>query len=258
MRTSSVSHVRSAVRRFAAACLVAAIVGGCTTKASSSPSPTVDLSLSCATTAAAMVTSADLGSFTQFADGPLASLGLHGVAPHPIDAAFLGGRSRMWLATMALSGRYRADNDAYARSLGYTVGDLPLIPLVGSIVTEHPADPLVVFERILVFSDASWASQWLGMARSTVTMQGTSTANGVPQPSMALASVSLGDQALAVIEPGPAGGAVATTGNIGVEVRVGRTVVDVTVEGGTGLLVGQVQALAQKALSHLETACSGG
>ena len=224
--------------------------------ASAAPSPP-DALLTCATAPLAMLTSADLGAFTQFGDAYGDNLGLTGLSLHPIDTAFLGGRWGMWVATMALSGRYRADNDAYARSLGYPIHDLPLLPPVGLIVTEHPAEPLAVYERVLVFRDAAWAAQWLAMTRADVARQATMTENGVVQPAMALAPVSLGDEAVAQVQPPTVGGRVPSSATIMVETRVGRTDVGVTINGGAGLEVGQVEAVAREALAQVEGACAG-
>jgi hypothetical protein len=202
-----------------------------------------------------MLTSADLGDVTQFGDGYRSDLGLFGIAPHAIDAGFLGGRTREWLVTMALTGPYRADDDAYARSIDYPIQELPYLPLTGLIVTEHPGLPLEVFEQILVFRDDSWASRWIEMSRSNVAQQGTSTENGVIQPRMSLLEESLGDESIAVVQPPPVGIPVPSVGSVMVESRLGRTVISVTVNGGSMLRVGQALVIAKDAWSRVNAAC---
>jgi hypothetical protein len=225
---------------------LACIVGGCGAIASSSPEPTDG---PCARTAAVMLDAADLGEFTMFGDGPVETLGLHGIGPHPIDSAFRGGWSRMWITTMVLSGPYRDENDALARQFGSPIDELPLVPLQGSIVADHPKDPLEVYERVFEFIDAAWASEWLDIARGSVRPQGPSL--------IALNDARLGDEAQAMVEPGQVIGSTATESMILVEARVGDTVVALTVRGGPGLTVERVSSLAVEAVSRWRESCEG-
>jgi hypothetical protein len=185
----------------------------------------------------------------------MSDLGLKGIAPHAIDAEFAGGRSSMWLATMALTGRYRADNDAYARSIGYPIQALPLIPLVGSIVTEHPAEALEIYELVLVFRDARGAGQWLEMQRDNVRQQSVVTSNGGVLPETIMKPVALGDEAIAVTDP-PVGEPIATATRRMVATRVGRTVVSLSAGGGPSLDVTLVESLAATGLRALANGCS--
>jgi hypothetical protein len=210
----------------------------------------------CAARPGAMLTSGDLGALKLIGDVPVSDLGLHGLRPHPIDAAFVGGRIGMWISTLALSGRYREESDAFARSLGYPMQELPLIPLVGSIVIEHPDAPLEVYEDVDVFTTDRWAAEWIEMARQNVAMQGTATSNGVTQPQMSLVDVALGNEAVAVIEPMALGQRVATDGGLMIRVRTGRTTVSVSVRGGPGLTVSLVQALAARAVARVKAECA--
>jgi hypothetical protein len=193
-----------------------------------------------------MLESADIGDFSEFGDGPVNDLGLKGIAPHPIDALFLGGWSRMWITSMALTGHYRAENDAWAHSLGYPIQDLPLVPLEGSIVTDHPTEALEVYERVLAFRDAAGASQWLDIVR------------GSGQPASAiLTDPRLGDEVLALIEPSSLDGTRVAETVISVSARTAGTVVTVSVRGGVRLSIDQVTMLVVKAVSTWQAACPG-
>ena len=191
-----------------------------------------------------MLATADIGDFTEFGNGSVTDLGLHGIAPHPIDALFLGGWSRMWITTVALTGHYRAENDAWAHSLGYQIQNLPLVPLEGSIVTDHATAPLEVYERVLAFRDASGASQWLDIVR------------GSGQPASAILSdPRLGDEAFALVEPSTLDGSRVTESAFSVSARTVGTVVTLSVRGGARLSLEQVTTLAVKAISTWQAAC---
>jgi hypothetical protein len=197
-----------------------------------------------------MLDTADLGDFTTFGDAPMAGLSLHGIGPHPIDSAFRGGWSRMWITNLVLSGPYRVENEAFGRQFGSPIDEGPFVPLEGSIVSDHAKEPLEVYERVLEFADAAWASEWLDIARGSV---GAQTASA----SIALNDARLGDEAYAIVEPGEVIGTTATETTILVEARVADTVVALTVRGGPGLTVEQVSSLAVEAVSRWRESCGG-
>jgi hypothetical protein len=183
-------------------------------------------------------------SFVSFPDARLP--GSHGLPGHelPMYRQFQCGVSYGFLAKIVLTGKYRAQDDALARSLHYRVGKWPLVPFVGDIVSQRPHLPLEIYEGIYEFGSTQAAAQWLQTIRYT------------PQPPHGLAA------------PGLPGGFIARTGvtgpddgqhehEVGVNGRVGSMVLTLGFQGGRSLSWADVRQLWKAAWSQFQRGLSG-
>jgi len=113
----------------------------------------------------AYISPRDLGSFTllinqRFARPPFMGDG----SPLPFTTTFNVARLEGFVNDLALRGRYRAENDAQARALHYTVGHLPLLPLTGAIVRDH-VGALEVYQTNWAFTSRDGAAAYMQALR---------------------------------------------------------------------------------------------
>lgn len=77
-----------------------------------------------------------------------------GGPPPPLEKEYACGVVAGFLADVSLTGRYRRENNAWARSLGYTIGKWPYTPLSGSIVAQQRHKVLEVYVSLFQFTSA--------------------------------------------------------------------------------------------------------
>jgi hypothetical protein len=118
----------------------------------------------CIVTPQVVLQSAQLPGFVSFVAFPHAQLpGSHGLANHPLwmYTQFQCGIFYGFLAKIILTGKYRQQDDALARSLHYKLGKWPLVPFYGDVISERPHAVLEIYEDIYEFRSAKAASEWL-------------------------------------------------------------------------------------------------
>jgi hypothetical protein len=108
-----------------------------------------------------MISDALLPGFTPFIPVRLTSFPFKGMPPGPVYVVdFIKGYMHGFVIDAALTGRYRAENDAQTRALNGTVQQWPNVPLAGSIVHEIPGT-LEVYEYLWDFGLPPAAQAWL-------------------------------------------------------------------------------------------------
>lgn len=71
------------------------------------------------------------------------------------------------ISALIMYGRYRAQDDALARGLGYVTGKWPLLPYQGSAVSNLPHGIFETYEEIYQFRSSKAAATWLDDLRAT-------------------------------------------------------------------------------------------
>lgn len=197
-----------------------------------------------------MLSPADLGGsydvIVQSAGGGLA-FGFAGNAD--LVASLRDQRFVGYVADLAVHGPDRAEEDAYARSLNYQVGYWPLVPLYGTVVQHHPG-LLEVYEHVAVFSNEAAASEMFGMLLKSESSQVQQFVNGTPVPTPTLLS-QLTTSFLVYTPPRDA----YSETTFGSNVVVGRAVLQVTFQGGSGLTADSVNSLTRVAAKELTYGC---
>lgn len=122
----------------------------------------------CTLQAAALLTSGDMrGTVQLFRNTHSQLAGSHGII-EPWDVAqYLCGEDDSFISDAIMYGRYRVQDDALARSLGYTVGKWPLLPYQGPAVSALPQAVFETYEEIYQFRTAKAAATWLADLRAT-------------------------------------------------------------------------------------------
>jgi hypothetical protein len=90
--------------------------------------------------------------------------GLPGHPPWDVTQ-YVCGEDESFVSDLIMYGRYRAQDDAFARSLGYITGKWPLLPYEGSAVSQRPHDIFETYEEIYQFRSPGAAAMWLGNLR---------------------------------------------------------------------------------------------
>lgn len=112
----------------------------------------------------------DLGAFSVIAAEDYRFPPYRGSVPRsrpPVFAAtFRGGQLTGLIANVAVTGPDRPAEDAWARSLHYTVGRWPLVPLQGPVV-RHNHGLLEAYETALAFTSDEGAKSWIGHLRAS-------------------------------------------------------------------------------------------
>jgi hypothetical protein len=75
-----------------------------------------------------------------------------GGPPPPLETDYVCGVVAGFLANISLTGKYRQENNAWARNLGYTIGKWPYTPLSGSIVGQQRHKALEVYVSLFQFT----------------------------------------------------------------------------------------------------------
>jgi hypothetical protein len=147
------------------ACGSSNALGGTAAPGSTSPAapsaPAPKRTTSCLDAPGVMINDALLPGFTPYIPVSLTPFPFTGMAPGPVYVVdFVRGYMHGFLIDAALTGRYRAENDARTRAGNGTVQQWPIVPLSGSIVHEIPG-PLEVYEWLWDFGVPSAAQAWL-------------------------------------------------------------------------------------------------
>lgn len=203
----------------------------------------------CVTQPTAFFTSADLPGLTATVDQDAGSLPM-GLGGNPASRGLVAGRSRGWVVSLAFSGQYKAENDAQARRLGYTPGMVPMVPLTGSIVSSNTGI-LEVYETDLLFDSAATASTFLETMRAG-SMQDQGSMNGSPLPAV---SVTSQDPSSFIALTHEGSDPIRDETSVGLVERIGRTILEITVRGGTAVNAETIAPLRTVAEADLHTAC---
>lgn len=132
-----------------------AMVGGAVLLIVAACGPTsANTATGCRVARNAILTAADLPSYTQFVAVPRMEPPVRPApgSPLPLQRQYICGSFYGFIADPALRGRYRQEDDTRARRLGYTVGKWPLVPLTGSIVTQLRHQVLEIYEGLYQFT----------------------------------------------------------------------------------------------------------
>lgn len=159
---------------------------------------------------------------------------------------------RGWIAEVAVDGPDRAAEDAIARSLGYSIGKLPLVPLVGPVV-EHNPGVLEVYQTNTVYRSVAGASDFMADLAADAKLAETTvvTTDGRAEPKGIPVQLSGGDEDVAYEMPGYVGPDGATEAFFTFAVRLGRFVVQLSVQSGYGWTVLQAIAVLDQATAQL-------
>src|ERR1700735_445616 len=106
---------------------------------------------------------ADFPGFTEYARVPKLSFPAQprpGSPPSPLQREYVCGAVAGFLADISLTGKYRQENNARAKSLGYTVGKWPGTPLSGSIVGQQRHKVLEIYVSAVQFASARAAMSY--------------------------------------------------------------------------------------------------
>lgn len=200
----------------------------------------------CALTSTALITQAAFPRFTRIVDQHQAAPPIPGGerdVVQRVSAGYLDGRVIGLLANEALTGPDRAQEDAYARSLGYTPGAVPLVPLSGAIVHDFPG-ALEIYESIYAYQTEAEAKALAELIDQSIQIGGSrTTIDGVPA----------GD---AFFLPAPTSGPNPPYENTYQIVEVvASSVVRVSIQGGDALQASDAARVAEDAISQLNRAC---
>jgi len=220
-------------------------------------------SYTCATSDGAYLTTAALRQpfvaavDDRFGRSPLLDHRLPGSGPSPAAIRdWVGARLRGWIAEAAVDGPDRAAEDAIARSLGYSIGKLPLVPLVGPVV-EHNPGVLEVYQTNTVYRSVAGASDFMADLAADAKLAETTvvTTDGRAEPEGIPVHLSGGDEDVAYEMPGYLGPDGATEAFFNFAVRLGRFVVQLSVQSGYGWTVPQAIAVLDRATAQLARSC---
>lgn len=123
----------------------------------------------CAVSTAAFPAGTTYGRFVQLVDQTMNASPVHQsqlTTPGPLQRNFQNGRLIGWLNAISLQNPYRQEEDAEARSLHYTIGRFPFVPLSGNVVRDQPG-LLEVYVTHMVFTDEATALQMLDVFRTS-------------------------------------------------------------------------------------------
>jgi hypothetical protein len=190
---------------------------------------------------------AAFGAFTSIVSNDQEQLpirGIHGGSQPGFVTAYTAGAIHGSIANLALSGRYREEEDSFARSLGNTPGPFPMVPLAGSVVSENPG-LLEVYESSWTFRTEDAAAAWMAARQQSVI--------GDPQAARGDAS-AVGPGVLAVTSLlGPADGRHEHVARF--LTRHHATVTEIVFQGGAGVTPGSTASLAKVAFDTVVANC---
>jgi hypothetical protein len=135
-------------------------------------------------------------------------------------SSFRYGRTTGYIAEIALRSPYRGEADAIASSLGYQIGQWPLVPLQGDVVKDNRGT-LEVYQTHLAFGSREGASAFVAGLRDS-----DESLAVIPPEMLSI----LGEGALEFIDPGDPASGLET--DIGVDFQLGETVAQLTLRGG--------------------------
>jgi hypothetical protein len=213
---------------------------GCSS-ASAGGTATVSQAGRCGDSTAAMLTPLDMPGFVQDARITNSQLpGSHGIAGHPRwdTTQYVCGQIYGFLSDVIMYGKYRAQDNALARSLGYPIGKIPLLPYEGPAVTQLPHGVFQAYEEVFQFRSAKAAATWLADGRWSPTPWHALTGLSLPRGFLAIPGVA-----------GPDNGR--DQHGIGISGQRGDLVIVVSFNGGEHLACADVKAIWSRAYTHL-------
>ena len=176
--------------------------------------------------------------FRQDLPQPPGDRGVQGHPPWDLTQ-YVCGQGNGFVANDIMYGKYRAQDDALARSLGYQIGRLPLLPYVGTAVSAVPHKVFEAYEVVVQFRSARAAAIWLSGARGRPAAPGGLTGVSLPDGFLARAGVA-----------GPDDGK--HEHQIGITGRIGTAVVAVSINGGRDLSWQNARPIWDSAWQRLE------
>lgn len=159
----------------------------------------------------------------------------------PITADFAGGRLLGLLSNFAISGPDRALEDQYERSLGYSPGPIPLVPLSGRVVRDGEGS-LEVYESVYVYRTLAGANAWREWLTGGVT--------AVDAPGMV--SGTMYYRAPQSSGPNPP-----YEGDFEAVALFGTTIVRIDSEGGARMTTSDAVMVVDKGIERLRATCAG-
>lgn len=202
----------------------------------------------CITRSDAYISAADLGPFTQFLRATFYTSPFAGFAPPGARLAwitdFIISGVRGYLANVTLKGLYRRLEDKRARALHYQVGKWPLVPFQGRVVTDHPGI-LEVYQSNFAFRSTKAARMVLRSNRNS----GDGVQGDVARPFPA----HFGDDTFALKAYPPPGSQ--REWHVNLVVRLGTSVVALSIAGGRRITAAQGVHLMRIALRHVARSC---
>jgi hypothetical protein len=249
----------------AATAIIVLAVAAC---AGSPPRPAaVTPTASCATADSAYLNASHAplsGAFDSLADQrftvpPLEGHHVGGVpSPRLAISDWRAARLRGWIARIAVTGPDRVSEDQYAKSLGYTVGRFPLVPLVGPVVKHNPGI-LEVYQTDTEYRSASGASDYMKDLASAALLAETTqdVEKGITLPRAIPVQIAGADERVSYETPqhliphvGP------TERFFTFSVRFGRYVLQLSVQGGDGLNPATALGVLNAAAMSLTRSCN--
>jgi hypothetical protein len=113
-------------------------------------------------------TQTDLPGFTQYVQYPRMQWPGTSLPGHPgnLQLQYVCGEFDGFVASIALTGVYRQENNERARKFGYTPGKWPLTPLTGQIVQQNEHRVLEIYSTLLQFKSTAAAEQFVGTGKA--------------------------------------------------------------------------------------------
>lgn len=201
---------------------------------------------SCLMSPAALISQAQLTAFTDVVTQRLNGPPIPGGIPAAVATFsndYVGGRLVGFVANIAIQGPDRPLEDAYARSLGYPPGRIPLVPLSGAIVRDSPG-LLEVYESVYVYGSESQADSLARLLHQSLLVGGSH---------VAIAGVPADD---GYFLPAPTTGPNPPYESAFQVVAVANTsVLRVSLQGGSELTVTDAAQITREAVARMGLAC---
>jgi hypothetical protein len=128
-------------------------------------------SVACATNDGAYLSEKDLGALDSFVDVTYSAPPFHGQLGSSSSQLYVNdfrsGRTRGFVAAIAVSGPYRQSVDEQARSLGYPIGKWPLVPLFGPVVRDNRG-LLEVYQTNFTFASVAGSQSYISYLRTSM------------------------------------------------------------------------------------------
>jgi hypothetical protein len=188
-----------------------------------------------------MLTPHDMPAFFQDSRITNARLpGSHGLPGHSQwdITKYVCGQLYEFLSDVIMYGKYRAQDNTLARSLGYPIGKIPLLPYEGPAVTQLPHGVFQADEEVFQFGSAKAAATWLANGRWSPTPRHALTGLPLPRGFLAIPGVAWPDNGR-------------DQHGIGISGQRGDLVVVVSFNGGRDLSWADVKAIWSRAYTHL-------
>lgn len=164
-----------------------------------------------------------------------------GMNPLP---GYSDGRERGFLTKLALQQPWRSQEDSLSRVLGYGVGRWPLVPLQGSVVADHRAQVLELYEVLLSWTTTANAEQWNRMVQQPIIQANENSIDPSPLP------VGF------VVRSSHLGGSDANHElAFRIQGAVGPVTVQLGVQGGVDVQLGTVQSYSMEAIQRVQDVC---